>query len=202
MLFTTGVLKAQLKEVVIDIHGNYSVIVEVGPETYAEVSEYGELLDIYGKQIRAHNTHNHHHNRRRPQHFPGIDIKYYDNFWEYKAGKVEKIGSVRFDYNSDFWEYNAGKLSRAGTLNISYHNDFREYKSGKVSSIGPAIRMDYHDDFHEEKSGLLKNVNDFRYDYSFPLLRSRQSRQSVNPAMEGQREVRVGDVVIRIVNRL
>ncbi len=207
LLFTTTALKAQVKEVVIDIHGNYSVIVEVAPETYAEVSEWGELLDIiYERQTHGRDNRNNRRGRH-PEHFPGVDIEYYDNFWDYKAGKIEKIGNVRFDYNSNILDYKAGKLSRVGTLNISYHGNILDYKSGKVSSIGSSIRIDYHNDLHEEKSGLLKNINNYQYDYSFPLVhprqQSRRGRPSHNgPAMTGQRSVTVGGVKVTIVDKL
>ncbi len=202
LLFAPAALKAQLKEVVIDIYGNYSVIVEVGHGVLAEVSEYGELLDIYGRQTRPHDRRND-RRRHRPGRFPGVDIEYYSNIWGINAGKVEKIGSIRFDYYSDIWGGKSGKLSRVGTLYIDYYSDIWGGKSGKVSDIGPSIRIDYYKDFYEEKSGLLQDINNYRYDYSFPPVPARHNRPSNHgPVIRGRREVRIGDITVIIVNRL
>lgn len=151
---------AQVVEVVVDIRGNFNLIVEVGEDTYAEVSQWGELLDIYEHEPSPWR------NERNPQFFSGVEIKYYDDFWEYRAGRIESIGNVRFDYHNDFWSYNARKISRVGNASIQYHNDFGAYSAGKVQAIGH-IRFEYHDDFRPESSGLIKSINNERYEYAF-----------------------------------
>jgi hypothetical protein len=210
-----GAAAAQIREVVVDIRGNFEVVVRVADDTYAVVSEYGQLLDIYehepGPRWRG----------RDPRFFSGVDIKFYDDFWDYQAGKVESIGGVRFQYNNDFWDYNARKLSRVGSTSINYHNDFWDYSAGKVESIG-GIRFDYHDSFSIGSEGLIERINNERYEYSLITGRGgNRGRPTSRPSsgrerdrwssthrpgggmiISGRPELEIGGVMVTIVERL
>lgn len=85
------------------------------------------------------------------------DIEYYNNFYSYKEGKLEKVKNIKFDYNSDFYDYLKGKPSSIGEIKFEYYGDFYNYEKGKIKSIGP-INFSYHNDFYPNKKGKLASI--------------------------------------------
>ena len=85
------------------------------------------------------------------------NIEYYDNFYEYKSGKIKSIGDLKFDYYDGFYPYQKGKISSIGDVKFTYYDTFYSYQKGKIQSIGN-ITFTYFDDFYNYKKGKLKSI--------------------------------------------
>lgn len=84
-------------------------------------------------------------------------ISYYNDFYDYQSGKLEKVNGVKFSYYSNFYDYQKGKIESIGNLSFSYYSDFYSYQSGKISTID-GIEFEYFNDFYPHKMGMLKSI--------------------------------------------
>lgn len=84
-------------------------------------------------------------------------ISYYNDFYDYQSGKLEKVNGVKFSYYNNFYDYQKGKIQSIGNISFSYNNNFYDYLEGKISSIGN-IKFEYFNDFYKHKKGKLKSI--------------------------------------------
>lgn len=84
-------------------------------------------------------------------------ISYYNDFYDYQSGKLEKVNGVKFSYYSNFYDYQKGKIESIGNLSFSYYSDFYSYLCGKISTID-GIEFEYFNDFYPHKTGKLKSI--------------------------------------------
>ena len=84
-------------------------------------------------------------------------ITYYNDFYDYQSGKLEKVNDLKFSYYNGFHHYQKGKIESIGDLSFSYYSDFYSYLSGKISTKD-GIEFEYFNDFYKNKTGKLKSI--------------------------------------------
>lgn len=123
--------------------GNQSSTMEIEPNTITFVVNADTNFDYPDKSLLS-STFNQ-------------KISYYDDFYDYQSGKLEKVNGVKFSYYSNFYDYQKGKIESIGKLSFSYYSDFYSYLSGKISTID-GIEFEYFNDFYPHKTGKLKSI--------------------------------------------
>lgn len=114
---------AQVKKIVINVEGDFEVVVKVGNDAFVTINPEGEILDTeingsisyYNGKISSVGGISFSYYNGRVSSVGGISFSYYN-------GKISSIGRTSFSY------YN-GKISSIGGTSVSYYN-------GKISSIG------------------------------------------------------------------
>lgn len=220
LFFSIGA-RAQIREIVMNIHGGYDLVIDVGSGQSVTVTDDGHLVGIGGVASESDPVSWRGHDGL-PDRLDGLRINYHDRFSTFDEafyGKLRGIGNIHFTYyDSKIFDKEAyGKLKSVGAQRISYHSGFmpREVeKAGRPERIAN-VAFDFYsngdffissDPYKDRKPGLLKSVDRQQYDYFFSdrgggaLGGRRRGMGGDFPRLAGPRRVRSGDVSVLVID--
>lgn len=229
LLLVAGASSAQVTGVIINTHGGFDVVVEVGRGQTVTVMADGHVADINIDGPIEYNDPRHTIFEERQgtiKRVGNVEFEFLDRFTTLDQayyGKIRRVGNVQFDYYRNSISSRGdrdGLLSSVGSTRLEYYDSFSSFdkgKSGLIESIGN-IRFDFYserdffsafDQEHRWKMGMLKSVDNARYDY-FVVGSNRPNRPGSGHGsgagygqrrirMSGPTTVRSGNVTVRIV---
>jgi len=146
---------------------NSKIIIGLGPE--------GNIF--YVDQVDGNNSDNENENgpsydrfyntEGNPTSIASQAVTYFDGSDKDKEGKIQSIGSIKFDYNDRFDVHDIkGRLKSIGNIKVTYNNTFDIHdKAGTLKSIGD-IDIKYYNAFDiNDPQGKVKSVGKVKVSY-------------------------------------
>jgi hypothetical protein len=146
---------------------NSKIIIGLGPEgnifyvDQVDGSNSGNENDNGPSSDRFYNTEG------NPTSIANQAITYFDSSDKDKEGKIQSIGSIKFDYNDSYDIHDIkGRLKSIGNIKIAYNNSFDIHdKAGTLKSIGD-IDIKYYNAFDiNDPQGKVKSVGKVKVSY-------------------------------------
>lgn len=146
---------------------NSKIIVGLGPEgnifyvDQVDGSNSGNENDNGTSSDRFYNTEG------NPTSIANQAITYFDSSDKDKEGKIQSIGSIKFDYNDSYDIHDIkGRLKSIGVIKIAYNNSFDIHdKAGTIKSIGD-IDIKYYNPFDtDDPQGKVKSIGKVKVSY-------------------------------------
>ena len=172
LVFTISIQAQKINEIIIFQKSGKAIINLKIEDTFVSIDTDGKLLNLSQSGDQSNtmeippNTRSFSVNADTDFDYPNRmltsssfnqKITYYDDFYEYQSGKLEKVNDLKFSYYNGFYHYQKGKIESIGDLSFSYNSDFYSYLSGKISTID-GIEFEYFNDFYKNKTGKLKSI--------------------------------------------
>lgn len=170
--FSIPLFGQEIREIILFQNSGQAIVNMVIEDTYVSINTDGKLLSLNQAsfqnqniqvvpEIKTFSTDSDsdfdYTNQGNPFPLANQKVVFYNNFYDYKSGKLKSVNQVNFDYYNNFYSYQIGKLESVGKVKFTYYNDFYSYNTGKINSID-TIKFEYFNDFYEHKTGKLKSI--------------------------------------------